>query len=106
LKRLGELFNELSHRLLPASDPLKEEVEEELYDTVERARREWLAARSFFDSVTDPDLIDHAIYAVDAAEKKYLYLLKKARNSGYRVRLSGEHHLLAEGEVENKTEEV
>lgn len=51
----------------------------ELVDLVERARLDWMAAKSYFDNVSDPDLIDHAIHSVDAAEKKYVYLLRQAR---------------------------
>ncbi|MGB9793257.1 MAG: YaaL family protein, partial [Thermacetogeniaceae bacterium] len=43
------------------------------------AHREWLAAREFFDNATDPDLIDYAILSLKAAEKRYVYLWKKAR---------------------------
>lgn len=46
---------------------------------VEAARREWLACRAYFDCVSDPELVDHAIYAVQAAERKYMYLLRKAK---------------------------
>ncbi|MCL6588733.1 MAG: YaaL family protein [Firmicutes bacterium] len=46
------------------------------------AHQEWKYARLYFDSVTDPDLIDHAIYNLEATEKKYTYLLKKARSIG------------------------
>ncbi len=52
---------------------------------VDAARREWLAARAYFDCVTDPDLIDYAIYTIEAAEKKYMYLLKRARERGYKI---------------------
>lgn len=52
--------------------------------TVEKARRDWLEAKEFFQFVSDPDLVDHAIHAIDAAEKKYMYLLKKAREEGIR----------------------
>lgn len=43
------------------------------------AHRDWLAARKFFDCATDPDLIDFAILSLQAAEKRYVYLWKKAR---------------------------
>ncbi|NLW55154.1 MAG: DUF2508 family protein [Firmicutes bacterium] len=33
--------------------------------------------------MTEPDLIDHAIYTLGAAEKRYVYLLKKAREESY-----------------------
>ncbi|MBI2873878.1 MAG: DUF2508 family protein [Firmicutes bacterium] len=48
-------------------------------ETVRQARMEWNTARAVFDSVSDPDLIDHAIYAVEAAERRYMYLVKLAK---------------------------
>ncbi|HEX3048321.1 MAG TPA: YaaL family protein [Bacillota bacterium] len=53
-------------------------------ENLEMAQREWKYARLYFDSVTDPDLIDHAIYNLEATEKKYTYLLKQAREIGIR----------------------
>lgn len=49
---------------------------------VEEARREWVTARMYFDSVTDPDLVDHAIFSIEAAERKYMYLLRQAKAQG------------------------
>lgn len=46
---------------------------------VEDARREWLRAVSYFDQVVEPELIDYATFSLRAAERKYVYLLKKAR---------------------------
>ncbi len=71
-------------------DSKTKEIDEEvlLKRAVERARKELLATRSFFDSVSDPDMIDHAIYNMQAAEKKYAYLLKFAREKGYRQSLN------------------
>ncbi len=54
----------------------------ELLSLVEEAREEWAAARTYFDSVSEPDLIDHAVYVSQAAEKRYMYLLKQARSQG------------------------
>ena len=34
-----------------------------------RGQEDWLAARSYFENVVDPDLIDHAIYTIEAAEE-------------------------------------
>jgi len=64
--------------LLPRSEPAPKRVES-LADSVQQARREWLSARAFFDSVSEPDLVDQAIYMVEAAERKYMYLLRKVR---------------------------
>jgi len=56
-----------------------------LAEAVENARREWQAARELLDNVTDPHLIDYAILAAGAAEKRYMYLLEEARRQGVRV---------------------
>ena len=53
-----------------------------LAETVEQARREWQYAQNYYNSVSDSDLVDHAVYLMQAAEKKYMYLLKKARREG------------------------
>jgi hypothetical protein len=51
-----------------------------LVELIEKAKEEWQDAKKLFDEVTDPDLIDHAIYRIESAEKKYMYLLKLANN--------------------------
>lgn len=56
-----------------------------LATAVERAHREWVTARSFFDNVSDPRLVDYAIYSIGAAEKRYMFLLDEARRQGLRV---------------------
>ena len=45
------------------------------------ARRDWTAARNYFESVSDPALVDHAVYLLQAAERKYQYLLHEARRA-------------------------
>ncbi|MGE5582957.1 MAG: YaaL family protein [Bacillota bacterium] len=56
-----------------------------LMEDLESARREWKHARLYFNSVTDPDLIDYAIFYMGATEKKYVYLLKQAREIGMNI---------------------
>lgn len=46
---------------------------------VRKAQRELEAARAYFENVSDPDLVDHACYLLEAAQKRYSYLLKLAR---------------------------
>ena len=57
----------------------------DLVDDLEQAWREWRHARLYFNIVTDPDLIDYAIFNMGATEKKYIYLLKQARETGINV---------------------
>jgi hypothetical protein len=74
-KRLFEIFR------------LQEKVETlpDLLEDLEQAWREWKHARLYFNNVTDPDLIDYAIFNMGATEKKYIYLLKRARETGINV---------------------
>lgn len=53
---------------------------------VEQARLEWLDAQRYYNTVSDRDLVDHAVYLMQATEKKYVYLLKQARQEGVTVR--------------------
>lgn len=46
---------------------------------LEQARQDWLAANRLFDYATEPELVDYAIYSLQAAERQYVYLWKKAR---------------------------
>ncbi|MFZ7103042.1 MAG: DUF2508 family protein [Peptococcaceae bacterium] len=65
---------------LLSSEILNEDVKKapSLVEMVEAAKEEWLDAKKFFEEVTDPVLIDHAIYRMESAEKRYIYLLKTA----------------------------
>lgn len=50
--------------------------------TIAMAHQEWVDAQNFFENVVDAELIDHAIYKIEAAKSKYIYLLKIARENG------------------------
>lgn len=56
----------------------------ELELLVRKALEEWQAAQAHFDAVagaSDPDLVDHAIYHLEAARRKYMYLLKQVQKA-------------------------
>jgi len=57
----------------------------DILENLEAAWREWQYAKDYFNSVIDPDLIDHAIFYMGAAEKKYVYLLKQAKEKGLNI---------------------
>ncbi len=46
---------------------------------VSDALMNWKKATAYFESVSDPALVDYAIYDMEAAQKRYMYLLKHAR---------------------------
>lgn len=64
-----------------AVPPEAAEAREDL-ELVRQAHQEWLAAKAYFESVSDPELVDHAIALLTAAEQRYAYLLRRARRSG------------------------
>jgi len=72
------MFNFILDRLLPP-DVVEPEPQPSLPEFLEGARQEWITARAYFDNVTDPTLVDHAIYLVQAAERRYSYLLRQLR---------------------------
>ncbi len=55
--------------------------EEEILESLKEAHREWKNKEEYFQSVTDPDLVDHAIYELEASKIKYIYLLKKVKET-------------------------
>jgi uncharacterized protein involved in tolerance to divalent cations len=57
----------------------KELEKKALIKALRQAEHEMDVAMSYFHESTDPEIIDHAIYLMEAAKKKYSYFLKKAR---------------------------
>lgn len=56
----------------------------DLADIIDKARLDWIAAKNYYQAVSDPDLIDYSIFLIQAYERRYMYLLKKARQEGFR----------------------
>lgn len=79
--RMHDALHKVFSRLVDSDIPENAELPA-LPDLVEQARQEYLNAQYYYDTVTDEDLIDHAVYLMHAAEKKYMYLLKQARAQG------------------------
>ena len=75
-------LDNLNAWLAPESSPAPTSLEPDLLQTVEAARQEWLFAQKYYNDVSDPELVDHAVYQMQAAEKKYTYLLRQARLQG------------------------
>jgi len=49
------------------------------YEAVNQARTEWQNARQLFNDVSEPELVDYAIFREEAARRRYMYLLKQAK---------------------------
>jgi len=52
---------------------------EKLCLEIDSARQEWTVAHRHLNCVSDAELIDHSIYHLEAAERKYTYLLREAK---------------------------
>ncbi len=63
----------------PEERPLFPEPSESYYRSVKQAWQEWQDARQRFNQVSDPGMVDYAVYSLQAAERRYIYLLQKAR---------------------------
>lgn len=96
--KLVDLLCVLTSRVIPSDREAtgEQSSDRELVELMDEARRNWLAARAFFNNVTEPDLIDQAIYTMNAAERRYIYLWKKARQMGYSINVSKKYDLSEE----------
>lgn len=85
---VAQIWQQISSSILGEASapvvPVRDE-QQELLDLVERARQDWMAAKVYFENVSDPDLVDHAIHTMDATQKRYMYLLRKAREGNVAV---------------------
>ncbi|HOB87055.1 MAG TPA: YaaL family protein [Bacillota bacterium] len=85
LKEFSALVSSLASRVFSGEKTPSPRREEDLFSLVDQARREWEDAKSRFNQIADPDLVDYAIYDMEAAERRYVYLLKKAREEGFHL---------------------
>lgn len=49
-------------------------------DEVMWAWEQWQSAIRYFENVSDPELIDYAIYDIEAARRRYIYMLRRAES--------------------------
>lgn len=83
-KNLSGRVRELAERLIDDVEMLPSQLStaswEELIVIVDAAKDEWLAAQEYFNAAIEPELVDHAILTLQAAERKYMYWLKQIKN--------------------------
>ncbi|QSX05828.1 DUF2508 family protein [Sedimentibacter sp. zth1] len=51
----------------------------EIKNAIQKAKQDWAISQQYFDSVSEPDLVDYAIFNQKACEQKYAYLIKQAK---------------------------
>lgn len=82
-EKIGSMFGFFDNS--KTKSELNEQQEGEFLNILKEAHTEWKNAELYFESVTESDLIDHAIYKMEAARTKYIYLLKQARNRSVKI---------------------
>jgi hypothetical protein len=56
-----------------------------LFHAIEDVILELDISRNYFNAVSDPNLVDYAIYMEDAAKAKYAYLLAEAKRLNLKI---------------------
>jgi len=54
----------------------------QLLDAVNEAKRAWKQALADFNYITDRDLLDFAIHNIKASERRYMALVRRAKEEG------------------------
>lgn len=80
-KNLNQFMSKFKNNF--ATNEISED--ERFLKQLSQALEEWENAELYFQSVTEPDLIDYAIHKMEASRTKYVYLLKQAREMGVRA---------------------
>jgi len=76
-------FSEISSKLFfDNNEETLDTPKMRLAEQIREAHEEWIRAQKYFQWVSDPELVDHAIFAEEAARRKYIYLLNLAKNQG------------------------
>ncbi|MGE5631794.1 MAG: YaaL family protein [Caulobacteraceae bacterium] len=84
-KQLTKIISGIINIALPINEL---SGEEEFCQIVLKAKQEMNDAQNYFDNVTEPELIDHAIYRLEAAKSHYTYLLRQAKAKGISVSIN------------------
>jgi hypothetical protein len=62
--------------------------EEDFFEQVRQARLDWQIALNNYNFCEDPDFIDYSIYNIQCKEKRFIYLIKRARKENVRLNLN------------------
>ena len=85
----SELVERIRQFVIKAYVPSETTIEQdqEQLKEIEQAKAKWQLAERMFHEAVDAEQVDIAIYSWSAAEKRYMYLLRKAKLNGLRAGL-------------------
>lgn len=67
------------HKYLNEEEKEEKKEEEMAIQLIHDTHRQWMEKEEYFKFVSDSDLVDFAIYDIEASKRKYMYLLKKLK---------------------------
>ena len=77
LERCISIFHRVKYKIRRSNKDSSEK--DAILSSLKQAEKEWKAKEEYFNHATDPDLVDFAIYDIEASRRKYTYLLKKLK---------------------------
>jgi predicted metal-binding protein len=78
---LSALWQGLAHRTAVAPTRAESQLGASLKKQLQAAHQEWQIAEQYFQTVSEPELVDHAIFTLEAARRKYVYLFRQLREA-------------------------
>ncbi len=51
-----------------------------LDEAIAEAHEEWELAKRYFETVSEPELVEHATYLIKATERRYMFLVRLKRS--------------------------
>lgn len=78
-ERIIKYMDAISKKLKDSKSKDEKTEEDHIVEGLKKAYEEWQMKEEYFENVSDPDLIDHAIYELKASKIKYIYFLKRAK---------------------------
>lgn len=55
-------------------------AEDEYAEGARKALRELQSAERYFNAISDPELVEYALYEIEASRRKYEYMMRKLRS--------------------------
>ena len=82
------IYMSLGGNVMNNRKKLEKELEKEsIIKEIKKAQTEIISAEKFFQFVNDPELVDVAIYNLEAKKSRYRYLIKIAKEKGVKKSL-------------------
>lgn len=76
LESIKGIMKSIAKSIFKYEDLNEEEKEERMRKKlIHDAHRQWMEKEEYFRCVSDSDLVDFAIYDMEASKRKYMYLL-------------------------------